>query len=435
MVYQQYQTTMNMKNKIQMILLSFLTVLSASSCNDNKIDMQQMLEKVTFEGPDVIRIQAGESENYKLNVPTDLKATYAWVYNKELISETTEATFHPQSAGSGKLTIVIKNENKEYKVIERDVLVAKNKTTKVIGYYPSYRENFTNMQWDKLTHVNLSFAKVNSDGSLNDTQVRERFQYIAHDAHAKGVYLLLSLGGGGGEEEQNSFSTALLNPDARKNIIKNAVQTAKDLSLDGIDVDYEDWGWKETEANRKKSEALADLLQGLRNALTENALLTVSIYVNALNDGWYTKQMIDLLDYVTLMTYDKTGSWASSEVGPHAPFEYYTSTVEKSISLGFPKEKIIPGIPFYGRIFPNNTPESSYLMTYSAIVDKYPDAENKNVIEAINLYYDGLPMVRQKAQYVKDNHIGGVMIWEITQDSENASKSLLNAIHSIFTPQ
>lgn len=420
-----------MRNKIYMILLSLFTVLSGSSCN-NKVDMSQKLEEITFNGPDIIRMHAGESADYEINVPSDLVATYTWVYNKEIISESTEATFNPQTPGSGKLTIVIKNENKEYKVIERDVLVAKNKKTKVVGYYPSYRENFTNMQWDKLTHVNLCFARPNADGSLNDAQVREKFRYIAREGHAQGVYLLLSLGGGGGEEEQNNFSTALLNPEARQNIVKNAVKTIKDLSLDGVDVDYEDWGWKDTEMNRKKSEALKELLQEFRKALDDSSLLTVSIYVNAFNDGWYTKEMIEILDYVTLMTYDKTGSWASSEVGPHAPFDYYTNTIEKCIDIGFPKDKIIPGIPFYGRIFPNNTPEGSYLMTYSSIVDTYPGAENKNAIEKDRLYYDGLPMVKQKAQYVKDNQIGGVMIWEITQDSPTASKSLLNAINSIL---
>lgn len=425
-----------MKNKMNMILLSLFSVLSAFSCNDDKMDMDRKLEEITFNGPDVIRLHVGETGKYSINVPADLKATYTWVYNKEILSESTEATFSPQASGSGTLTVVIKNENKQYRVIEREVLVARNEGMKVVGYYPSYRDNFTTMNWSKLTHVNLSFARVQADGSLNDSQVREKFRYIARDAHANGVYLLLSLGGGGGADEQNSFSTALLNAEARQNIIKNALQTVKDLSLDGIDVDYEDWGWKETEMNSRKSAALADLLSGFRREMEESALLTVSIYINALDDGWYTKEMIDMLDYATLMTYDKTGSWASSEVGPHAPFDYYTGAVEKSLDLGYPKEKIIPGIPFYGRIFPDNKPETSYLMTYSEIVETYPGAENQNAIDGIRLYYDGLPMVKQKTQYAKDNGIGGVMIWEITQDSPNQSKSLLNAINSIVeSPQ
>lgn len=425
-----------MKNKFNMILLSLFSVLSAFSCNDDKMDIDRKMEEITFNGPEVIRLHVGETGKYSINVPADLKATYTWVYNKEILSESTEVTFSPQASGSGTLTIVIKNENKQYKVIEKEVLVARNEGMKVVGYYPSYRDNFTNMDWSKLTHVNLSFARVRADGSLNDSQVREKFRYIAREAHAHGVYLLLSLGGGGGEEEQNSFSTALLNAEARQNIIKNALQTVKDLSLDGIDVDYEDWGWKDTEMNSRKSEALTSLLAGFRSEMEENALLTVSIYISALTDGWYTKEMIDMLDYATLMTYDKTGSWASSEVGPHAPFDYYTQTVEKCLELGYPKEKIIPGIPFYGRIFPDNRPETSYLITYSEIVDTYPGAENQNAIDGIRLYYDGLPMVKQKTQYAKDNGIGGVMIWEITQDSPNQSKNLLNAINSIVeSPQ
>lgn len=425
-----------MKNKLHIIILSLLTTLSAFSCNDDSSEINQKLESITSNVPATIRLTEGESINYQLNIPEGLDATYTWVYNTEVISETTTATFNPQSAGSGKLTIVIKDKNKQYKILEHNVVIAKKRAYKTVGYLPSYRESFTNtnIQWDMLTHLNLSFARVNADGSLNDTQVRDKFLYTARDGHSKGVYVLLSLGGGDGSKE---FSTALLSAEGRQNIIRSTLQTVKDLSLDGVDVDYEDWGWNDTENNRKKSDALNELLQGFREAMDKNMLLTAALFINALNYGWYTQSIINKLDYVTLMTYDKTGNWESSAIGPHAPYEYLTSTVEKGIALGIPKEKMLPGIPFYGRSFPDSNPTHSTTLNYSEITDKYIGSENKNelVIGNTKIYYDGLPMIKQKAEYVVTQQLGGVMLWEITQDSQTKTKSLFSAINSILTPQ
>ena len=62
----------------------------------------------------------------------------------------------------------------------------------------------------------------------------------------------------------------------------------------------------------------------------------------------------------------------------------------------------------------------------------YSGAENKDSIDGEHLWYDGIPMVTRKSQYVKDQKLGGVMIWEITQDATSASASLLNVINAIL---
>ena len=45
-------------------------------------------------------------------------------------------------------------------------------------------------------------------------------------------------------------------------------------------------------------------------------------------------------------------------------------------------------------------------------------------------YYNGVSTITKKARYAKKN-LGGIMIWELTQDTANKKKSLLQAIGKV----
>ena len=389
------------------------------------------LEDIIFNGPDKIELMVGESIDLSLTIPSGLKVEVSWVYNRKVLSNSDKLTFSMDSPQEGTLTIILKDRNKKARTIERAVLVLrKDGGYKVIGYLPQYK-NTTSIPWEKLTHVNLAFAKVKSDGTLDDAGIRNVFGTLSKTASSYGVRLVLSLGGGGGSDEQAAITSAILSENARKKIVQNAVKTVQDLSLAGIDLDYEDWDWGKGSGNVAKQAAVLDLLTRLRAELGSSAILSAAASVNALENGWYSSEIINLLDYITIMTYDKTGTWSATE-GPHAPYEYFTGACVTAVNLGIPKEKIIPGVPFYGRIFPSGKPANSYIITYSDIVKTYPGAQDKDCIESDHLWYDGIPMVTRKTQYVKDQQLGGVMIWEITQDATSASASLLNTVNAIL---
>ena len=48
------------------------------------------------------------------------------------------------------------------------------------------------------------------------------------------------------------------------------------------------------------------------------------------------------------------------------------------------------------------------------------------------LSYDDPESLRAKAQYARDNQLGGVMFWELEHDDEQSS--LLNALHEGLKP-
>lgn len=396
------------------------------SCSDGI--GESLIDSVTFNGPDEIRLQVGESITLSVDAPSALKAEYTWVYAKAVVGTGKSIDFSQSAPGSGTLTVIIRDDQKNLRSFERKVYVTRTTSYRIVGYLPSYRTNLSVVQWDKLTHINLSFARVNADGSLNDTQVRARFGGLSATAKANGVRLLLSLGGGGGQAEQDAFTACLTNSAARENMVKNVLQTVSDLSLDGVDVDYEDWAWGASDANVARQAGFLDLVTRLREALPDG-VLSSALAGNALQNGWYSQEIVSKLDYVTLMAYDKTGTW-SSTIGPHAPYDYFVELCEACITQGIPAEKIVPGVPFYGRAFPYGKSENARDYSYSEIVSAYPGSENSNSIDGEYLWYDGLPMIADKCSYVKTNSLGGIMIWEITMDSTDAKKSLLNAINS-----
>ena len=63
------------------------------------------------------------------------------------------------------------------------------------------------------------------------------------------------------------------------------------------------------------------------------------------------------------------------------------------------------------------------------IVESVPDAYRKDhtAYNGMDVHYNGVDTIKKKTEYAKEN-LGGIMIWELTQDTGNAKKSLLQAI-------
>ena len=93
------------------------------------------------------------------------------------------------------------------------------------------------------------------------------------------------------------------------------------------------------------------------------------------------------------------------------------------------KGNVLLGVPFYGRDFDN---QGGVGISYAQILDLYPDAWQYD--QVVNIYYNGIPTMIQKAQYVNDNQFPGVMIWELGQDLKTDSLSLLNALDQVLNP-
>ncbi|MDR1348112.1 MAG: hypothetical protein LBJ63_06775 [Prevotellaceae bacterium] len=308
----------------------------------------------------------------------------------------------------------------------------------VVGYLPSWRMPY-NPQWQKITHLNLAFGSVNSDGSLGLTDMGIFAGCIAN-AHSNNVKVLLSIGGGG----SNGFSDVILNSGKRKILIDNMIKAISDFNLDGIDIDFEEWDGGLNGASQTdllKRDALENLYRELREKIGNGKLITAAVTASWDNGGWgfyncFNNTMHQYLDFVNLMLYDETGPWASSSVGQHATWNYFENSINHWLNnKNLPKEKLVAGVPFYGYLFKSaDSAEGAEPVAYRNILINFPnqDAHLKDNIGL--LYYNGMQTVERKAKYIVDNDLAGIMIWELSYDTDIAGKSLLNVIYETFNP-
>lgn len=418
---------MNIRRLIYLYILGAVFVC----CSSTDISAPEVdLSVVSLASPEYIRTKIGETVDLQLNTGSVPDLSYSWKCNGQEFSTEKNPSMKIEDYGLLNLEITVEEKaSGSKKIMKSQIFAAKDSRYKSVAYLPSWR-NYTGNGWDKITHVFLCFGEVKSDGSINVDDVKKNLSSAITKAHENGVYVLLSLGGG---SETNGFTEALLNEAARKKITQSCIKIIEDLKLDGIDVDYEMWDYHESADNEKKSIELEKLFKELRSEMPKGSILSTAISPSYIRYKGIKASMVQYLDLINLMIYDATGPWAGSTVGPHSSWDFFLSSIELAKQINIPNEKIIAGVPFYGYKFKSATSAAgAEAIIYSDIVNQYPGAEDKNEISDAFLYYDGKPMMKKKSEYVVDNKLGGIMFWEITQDSDVASKSLLEVIDSIL---
>lgn len=297
----------------------------------------------------------------------------------------------------------------------------------VIGYLPlddwEFEEQFASIKWNCLTHVNVCFAKVRADGSLNIDPVREKIKCVIETARKHNIKVLISLAKNANDE----FATAINDPKARKELIKQIVEFTKEYKLDGFDIDYEEYdNWD------KNFPSLLVFAKGLHLAKDKDMLMTCAVNSRWLNYGTEWEQYFD---YINLMSYDR-GAFTETPV-QHASYEDFVKDLEYwSTECRVPKSKIVGGLPFYGYSWDENLKDvidDVRGIRYHTILDHFGlEAAEKDVIG--NTYYNGSITIRMKCKFVKDNNYAGAMIWQLFQDAYQEKEKLIKVVGETINP-
>jgi GH18 family chitinase len=228
------------------------------------------------------------------------------------------------------------------------------------------------------------------------------------------------------------------NNTTRSRFIKEVRQYVFAHCLDGVDIDWEHWSSDQTgTVVPEESNALISVVKELNQELSPYNL---GLSIDLAGSNWWGKNYFDeITDYVAdlqVMAYDFSGPWSAP--GPHSSFEDAIGSGGNVNSTGlaywtgyrnWPVQKILLGVPFYGRNFDDGGGNG---IAYSDIIKIQPDAYLLDRVN--NIYYNGIATIEKKTQYVVDNGFSGIMIWELSQDSRVDSVSLLNAIDGVLNP-
>ena len=280
----------------------------------------------------------------------------------------------------------------------------KKERFKVIGYQPSWSGDVEKIQYEKLTHINYSFILPKSDGTFKEMPKPTILNKLVKLAHAKEVKVGIAIGGWNGGDD-SAFETLAAAPETRKKFVRETMKMVKTYDLDGVDMD---WEYPDEGAS---SEYFLSLMRELSTELRgNNKFLSTAVVSNGKTGAGIKKEVFPLIDMLNVMAYDGKAHGLYSQA--EASIRYWSER-------GCPKEKLILGLPFYGR---------SPYRSYRDLIKEDPTAPTKDVIGEIR--YNGLATMRKKTLLGMES-CGGVMIWELSQDAEGKN-SLLRAISEVI---
>ncbi len=278
---------------------------------------------------------------------------------------------------------------------------------KVVGYAPSWAGSASAIQYSKLTHINYAFILPTSSGGLTAVDNPTKLRDIVTRAHAANVKVLIAVGGWN-DGNDSAFEAMARSSTARTTFVNNLVNLCNQYNLDGVDID-----WEYPDPGTSGSN-YALMMQQLGSAMhSRGKLLTAAVIASGSTGGGVPNSVFGVVDFLNLMAYDGGGS-------NHSTYEYAVSSVNYWVGRGLPASKAVIGLPFYGR-------SSSSYVAYNTLLSQgaSPNSDSFNGVG-----YNGIPTIKRKTNMAFDRSLGGVMMWELSQDATGAN-SLLTAIDQV----
>lgn len=264
--------------------------------------------------------------------------------------------------------------------------------------------------FDKVTHINYAFALPNVDGSLKPMANGWKIDDLVEKAHAHDVQVLISVGGWGHDD---TFEQLAADPAARARLVQALVDLVEKHNFDGVDMDWEYPDPVSESPDSAQNNVL--LMQALGAEMrARNKLLTAAVVALGYYGAGVDTAVFDEVDFLNVMAYDQGDE-------NHSPLSYAEQAIAYWQGRGLPKEKLVLGVPFYGR--PQHVP-------YNKLVAANAEAPFVDEVEYLGILvnYNGIPTMQAKTELALAE-ASGIMIWLLANDTQDET-SLLLAIHN-----
>jgi len=281
--------------------------------------------------------------------------------------------------------------------------------SEVWGYVMAKRED--EFDYDMpITDIGYFSADVNAYGELEVLNLGDNFAAFSGRVHLVSTC------------ESRSLTHFVLDPSypVRDRLIKSLI--AASANYDGLQIDYE-------LVPARDGKNFLDFLSLLKKGLNGKILsVAIPARVKTIKGDVYSyRDIAKIVDKVIVMAYDE--HWATSEAGSIASMPWSKRVGEYSASV-IPAEKLVMGLPFYGRTWGDFTTNKAYyfsginrLMNENNIhsVDRdegVPYFKFKKEIEVTGYFEDEKSLLERTKLY-KELGITNLAFWRVGQeDSE-----------------
>lgn len=335
----------------------------------------------------------------------------------------------------------------------------------VFGFLPYWQlEQIPNIKLQNLSHIDYFSLSVGSDGHIlkesnGETEPgwlnwnKEEVQDTFTKARILGTKTSVSITA----LDNDTISNLLEYKDNQTNLITDIVQLVKQSKVDSINIDVEYLGTPDEGYDIAFTQFSRELKEALQKENLKTQMMLSIMPLSARNESLFEfKKLSSIYDRFIGMSYEYYGA-GSDIAGPTSPMkgfnekEYFfdVETTYADYLKVLPKEKILMGVPYYGRewaVKDGKTRKSETLSSadensYAGVVS-YARARDSKDIKKEQCKWDSLAQetwcwykdkesgvdhqlwladersVETRYKYAKQKQFAGVAIWTLGYDKQ-----------------
>ena len=315
---------------------------------------------------------------------------------------------------------------------------------RIVGFLPTWMVGKTINYCDEVTEMVFLGLEIDAEGNLVKNVDYSRY---TGDDYRKLAKKFSDCGGknilGVKLFEDEKIEMFLKNKEARENFFRNLKDLKAERGFEGINIDFE--------FQNDPLAILGDEMQVFLKELGRENLgkISLDVFANTMvKGGPNLVNTLNKLDYLIVMAYDfhRPGM---DYAGPVAPVgspigeRNIWEVVEKVVSLGLPKEKIVMAYPLYGYEWKTETIEYGSkvkrgwwaLATYSRMKEMNLSSADgqlfwdeksmspwwtyKSEGEIRQIYFENAESLKRKFLMVKESGFGGVGFWALGYEGKD----------------
>ena len=312
------------------------------------------------------------------------------------------------------------------------MIASNNEKVSLVYLYGDY-PYWELIQRDKnsINTVAPSYFDLDENGNLKLNHIDEKLISLLHGENIKITPFLSN------HWDREKGRNALHH---QEQLVNDLITAVKKYQLDGINIDLEN-------LTKEDREAYSSFVSELRRKMPSDKVLSVAVAANpaGISDGWqgsYDYQALSkVVDYLVIMAYDE--HFEGGESGAVAGISFFEKSIQYALSQ-VSNQKIVVGVPFYGRYWKEGEEIGGYGITTKKIeewINRYHsvvtyDSQTESVKTVINIeeetvsgrkltpgeyifYYEDQTSMQKKIELVKQYDLKGIAAWSLGQESNS----------------